>query len=120
MAGAAQNAINEATAVSRLRYETAARMTLGQALLRLQHHERAEAELRAALAGAEALTHPPTLWLAWWHLGRALTATGDDAGAADAFAKAAEIIRGFAAGLGPTWSERILAAEPVREILASA
>jgi class 3 adenylate cyclase/tetratricopeptide (TPR) repeat protein len=119
-AEAAQNAIKEAAAVSRRKYETAAHMTLGRALLEMKEPERAQAELRTALAGAEQLGHPPTLWQAWWHLGRVLGVAGDEAGAADAFAKAAGIVRTFAAGLSPAWSKRVLAAEPVREILASA
>ena len=32
----------------------------------------------AALAGAERLTHPPTLWRAWWSLSQALARSGDD------------------------------------------
>jgi len=55
---AAQQAIQEATAVSRRKYETAARLVLGRALLQMKEHSRAEAELRVALAGAERLIHP--------------------------------------------------------------
>src|SRR5215211_4683798 len=47
-AAAAYKAIKEATAVSRRKYETAARLVLGRALLEMKQPNRAEAELRAA------------------------------------------------------------------------
>jgi class 3 adenylate cyclase/tetratricopeptide (TPR) repeat protein len=119
-ATAAQEAIREATAVSRRKYETAARLVLGKALLQMREHHQAEAELRAALAGSERLTHPPTLWRAWWSLSEALVRTGDDRGADEAYAKAVGTLRAFAARLAPERAERLLGAGPVKEILDSA
>jgi tetratricopeptide (TPR) repeat protein len=119
-ATAAYRAIKEATAVSRRKYETAARLVLGRALLQMKVHDTAEAELRAALAGAERLTHPPTLWLAWWSLGEALARTGDDRGAGEAYVKAVGTLQAFAGRLAPERAERLLGADPVKEILNSA
>lgn len=50
----------------------------------------------------------------------ARAAAGDEAGAAEAWAKAGEVVRSFAAGLAPERAERLLAAEPVAAILAPA
>jgi tetratricopeptide (TPR) repeat protein len=119
-AAAAHQAIKEATAVSRRKYETAARLVLGTALLQMKEPHRAEAELRAALAGAERLTHPPTLWRAWWSLSQALARTGDDRGAGEAYVKAVGTLRAFAGHLAPERAERLLGAAPVKEILSSA
>jgi tetratricopeptide (TPR) repeat protein len=118
-ATAAYNAIKEATAVSRRKYETAARLVLGRALLQMNEHHRAEAELRAALAGAEGLSHPPTLWRAWWSLSQALVRTGDDRGAGEAHEKAVGTLRAFAGRLASERAERLLGADPVKEILSS-
>ena len=119
-ATAAHQAIKEATPVSRRKYETAARLVLGRALLQMKEHDRAEAELRAALAGAERLIHPPTLWRAWWSLSEALARTGDDRGAGDAYDKAVSTLRAFAEHLAPERAERLLGADPVKEILSFA
>jgi tetratricopeptide (TPR) repeat protein len=119
-AAAAHKAIKEATAVSRRKYETAARLVLGRALLLMKEHDQAEAELRAALAGAERLIHPPTVWRAWWSLSEALARTGDDRGAREAYEKAVGTLRAFAGRLAPERAERLLAAGPVQEILSSA
>jgi cytochrome c-type biogenesis protein CcmH/NrfG len=106
--------------VSRRKYETAARLVLGRALLQMKVHDTAEAELRAALAGAERLTHPPTLWRAWWSLSEALARTGDDRGAEEAYVKAVGTLQAFAGRLAPERAERLLGAGPVKEILNSA
>jgi len=119
-ATAAYRAINEATAASRRKYETAARLVLGKALLQMKNHDQAEAELRAALAGAQRLIHPPTVWRAWWNLSEALARTGDDQGAGEAYEKAVGTLRAFAGRLAPERAERLLGADPIKEILTSA
>ena len=60
-------------------------------------------ELRRAVTGAERLANPPTVWRTLSLLGHALSAQGDDDGAAKAFGRAQEIIKGFAATLSDTW-----------------
>ena len=117
-ATAAYRAIKEATAVSRRKYETAARLVLGRALLQMKMHDTAEAELRAALAGAERLTHPPTLWRAWWSLSEALARTGDDRGAEETYVNAVGTLQAFAGRLAH--ERALLGAGPVTEILNSA
>jgi class 3 adenylate cyclase/tetratricopeptide (TPR) repeat protein/ABC-type oligopeptide transport system ATPase subunit len=119
-AAAADKAIQEATAVSRRKYETAARLVLGRALLQMKQHDQAVAELRAALAGAERLIHPPTVWRAWSSLSEALAQTADDRGAGEAYEKAVGTLRAFAGRLAPERAERLLRADPVQEILGSA
>jgi hypothetical protein len=86
----------------------------------MNEHDRAETELRAALAGAERLIHPHTVWRAWWSLSEALARTGDDRGAGEAYDKAVGTLRAFAGRLAPERAERLLGAGPVQEILGSA
>ncbi|HJP66254.1 MAG TPA: hypothetical protein VKA30_08125, partial [Actinomycetota bacterium] len=118
-ATAADRAVRDSAEVSRRKYETAARLVLGRALLGLGQRDRAVAELRAATDAAEGLFHPPTRWRAWSALSEALLATGDDDGAAAAHTRASNLIREFAATLQPERAERLLAAEPVRAILSA-
>jgi tetratricopeptide (TPR) repeat protein len=116
-ARAATEAIRQATEVPRRKYQTAARIVLGSALLSLGEADRAEAELRRALEDAQHLRHPPTIWRAAAAHGRALAANHDEEGAGAAHETAAETIRSFAATLAPERADRLVAAEPVRQIL---
>jgi class 3 adenylate cyclase/tetratricopeptide (TPR) repeat protein len=116
-ARAAEEAIRQATDVPRLKYRTAARIALGSALLMLGETDRAVAGLREAVGDAEHLRHPPTIWRASVALGRALATNGDEAAAGAALERAAETVRSFAATLAPERADRLLAAEPVQEIL---
>jgi class 3 adenylate cyclase/tetratricopeptide (TPR) repeat protein len=116
----AQEAIDRSREVQRAKYELAARLVLGRALMALGQPERGIDELRTALDGIRRLGHPPTLWRAWWTLGTALAQTGKDDEAAAAAAAAANTLRTFAATLAPERSGPLLAAEPSREILSAA
>jgi tetratricopeptide (TPR) repeat protein len=115
----ADEAVAQSVSVWRLKYETSGRLVLGSALARMGQVEEGVRELRTATDGADRLRHPPAIWQAWSELGRALAASGDDEGAGSAFAKADETIRSFAAALAPERSERLLSAEPIKEILAA-
>jgi tetratricopeptide (TPR) repeat protein len=116
----AQEAIDQSRQVRRAKYELAARLVLGQALMALGQPEAGIDELRTALDGIRRLGHPPTLWRAWWILGTALAQAGkDDEAAAAAVAAAANTLRTFAATLAPERSRPLLAAEPSREILSA-
>ncbi|MFL5798741.1 MAG: AAA family ATPase [Actinomycetota bacterium] len=117
-AEAAEEAIRQARGVGRVKYEVAARLVLAGALR--GEPGRAVAESRTALHGAKLLRHPPTLWRAWSGLADALAAAGDEAGAAEARAAAADTVRAFAASLTPKHAETLLAAEPVAAILGPA
>jgi class 3 adenylate cyclase/tetratricopeptide (TPR) repeat protein len=116
----AQEAIDQSREVRRAKYELAARLVLGRALITLGQPERGIDELRTALDGIRRLGHPPTLWRAWWTLGTALAETGQDDEAAVAVSAAANTLRTFAATLAPERSVPLLAAEPSREILSAA
>jgi len=116
----AQEAIDQSREVHRAKYELAARLVLGRALMSLGQPERGIDELRTALDGIRRLGHPPTLWRAWWTLGTALAETGQDDQAAVAVSAAANTLRTFAATLAPERSGPLLAAEPSREILSAA
>jgi class 3 adenylate cyclase/tetratricopeptide (TPR) repeat protein len=118
-AEAAAASIEHARWVGRLKYEVASRTVLGSALLAMGKPGEAVAELRRALADAERLKHPPTLWRAAAELGAASYAAGDDHGAASAYRKAQATIRSFAEALAPRRQRLLLAAEPVREIMAA-
>ena len=115
----AQDAIDRARKVRRAKYELAARLVLGRALMALGQPERGVDELRAALDGIRRLGHPPTLWRAWSTLGTSLAQIGHDDEAAAAVAAAAQTLRTFAATLAPERSGPLLAAEPSREILST-
>jgi tetratricopeptide (TPR) repeat protein len=116
----AQEAIDQSRQVQRAKYELAARLVLGRALMALGQPERGIAELHTALDGIRRLGHPPTLWRAWWNLGTALAQTGQDDEAAVAVSAAASTLRTFAATLAPQRAGPLLAAEPSREILSAA
>jgi tetratricopeptide (TPR) repeat protein len=116
----AEDAIDRARKVRRAKYELAARLVLGQALMALGQPERGIDELHTALDGIRRLGHPPTLWRAWSTLGTALAQIGQDDEAAAAVAAAANTLRTFAASLAPERSGPLLAAEPAREILSAA
>jgi tetratricopeptide (TPR) repeat protein len=117
-AAAASEAITFAQKHGRLKYEVVSRAVLGDALLEIGRHPEAVTELRRALAGAERLGHPPSLWRVLTTLGRALLAQGDDDGAAAAFSRAQETVKRFAATLSEERRGRFLAAAPIAEILA--
>jgi tetratricopeptide (TPR) repeat protein len=116
----AQEAIDRSREVQRAKYELAARLVLGRALMALGQPERGIDQLHTALDGIRRLGHPPTLWRAWWTLGTALAQAGRDDEAAAAAAAAANTLRTFAATLAPERSGPLLAAEPSREILSAA
>jgi hypothetical protein len=118
-AATAEEAIDESEEVSRRKYELASRVVLGRALVGLHEAERGVTELRAAADAAEQLMHPPTRWRAWWALGAALQATGDDDGAGEAHTRAVATIRAFTGGLAPERADRVLQSDAVREILAA-
>jgi class 3 adenylate cyclase/tetratricopeptide (TPR) repeat protein len=116
----AQEAIDQSRQVQRAKYELAARLVLGRALMALGQPDRGIDQLHTALDGIRRLGHPPTLWRAWWNLGTALAQTGQDDEAAVAVSAAASTLRTFAATLAPERAGPLLAAEPSREILSAA
>jgi hypothetical protein len=117
-AAAATDALVRASSVGRVKYEVAARTVLGAALLKLKRETEGVAELRAALAEAERLAHPPSTWQAAGRLAKALAATGDDQGAGRAYARATAVIDAFAADLTEDRQARFLAAPQVSDVLA--
>ena len=114
----AQESIDQSRQVQRAKYELAARLVLGRALVALREPARGIGQLRMALDGIRRLGHPPTLWRAWWALATALAQMGQDVEAATAAGAAANTLRTFAATLAPERAELLLAAEPSREILS--
>lgn len=90
---------------------------LGAALLQLRRPAEAVVQLRRALAGAERLKHPPSIWRAAEELAAALYAAGDDEHAAVGFETAQSTVHSFAAALPPERQRRLLTAQPVRQIL---
>jgi tetratricopeptide (TPR) repeat protein len=117
-AAAASEAVAQARRVGRLKYEVAARTVLGAALLELKSEAEGVGELRAALAGAERLAHPPTTWRAAGRLAAALVATGDDEGAERAYAGLRATVDAFVADLSEERRDRFLAAPQVSDALA--
>ena len=71
------------------------------------------------MEGADRLVSPPGRWQSRAALGRALYATGDDDGAAEAYRQSAEAIRAFADTLSPEHAAALLGAAPIVEILTA-
>jgi class 3 adenylate cyclase/tetratricopeptide (TPR) repeat protein len=117
-ANEAVTALEMATRVHRRKYECVSRTILGQALVALRRPDEGLVELRRAVSGSDALGSPPGRWQSRAALAAALARVGDDDGAERAYAEAATILRGVAAGLDPELSARFLDAEPVAEVLA--
>jgi hypothetical protein len=115
----ARKAIDLSVPVRRLKYEIVGRIVLGQALLASGKAADAVAGLRPTVDKADTLDSPPLRWRARAALGKSLYATGDDNGAARAFAEASTIINDVAAALTPQRSARFLAVESIREVLGA-
>ncbi len=93
---AAQESVAHAERYGRRKYEAASRLALGRALLDLQRPADGVVELKRAVALAERLAHPPSIWQTSSWLARALTALGDDEGAQKAAESARDEIGRFA------------------------
>jgi len=102
----------------RAKYEAQARSLLGRALAGLGRRDEAIAELRRAVELADWLVNPAGRWHARAALADVLTADGDEAGAEDAAHDARAILTGFAEALAPARAATLLAAPPVRALLA--
>ena len=102
----------------RFKYSIASRLVLVPALLALGRRGEALEAARRAVADAEQLRHPQSLWRSVAALSQALAATGDDNGAEEAFDRARTALEAFASGLSPERRERFLAAPAVADILA--
>jgi tetratricopeptide (TPR) repeat protein len=116
----AQKAIDMARPVGRLKYETAARTILAQALQMMERPREAVTELQTAVQDADRLGSPPGRWKTRAALSRALYALGRDDEADRAFREASDVIREVAKGLLPERAERFLNAAPVLEALKAA
>jgi TolA-binding protein len=103
-----------------MKYMVAARTTLGAALLAQGDATGAAEVLRRALAEAEALKHPPSVWKASGKLAEALYAVGDDSGAEAASNQARSTLDAFASGLSDARRERFLAAPQVADLITVA
>jgi tetratricopeptide (TPR) repeat protein len=80
-ANSARHAIDVARQTGRKRYEVAARIALGRALLGLERRDDALTELRRSERDAGRIKNPHLMWRAGIAVGSALDARGDDAGA---------------------------------------
>jgi tetratricopeptide (TPR) repeat protein len=113
----ANRAVDLAKRVGRRKYESAARVTLGEALLAQGKAAEAVGELRAAVALADELGSPSGTWRARAALGKSLDATGDDDAAEAVYREAAQIINAMAATLSPVHQRSFLDAATVQETL---
>jgi tetratricopeptide (TPR) repeat protein len=113
----ATEAVERAVASRRRKYQADGRAILGTALVELGKADEGLAELQLAVRLADALGSPTAQWQIRSMLGQARYATGNDDGAATAYAEAAGVIRGYAANLKPEHAAGFLQAEPVREVL---
>ncbi len=113
----AVKAMDMARPVHRKKYETASRITLGQAQLAMKQTSEALDQLRTAVGEADRFGSPPGRWQARGAFGKALLAAGRDDEAASAFTEARGIIDNIASGLAPERAKRLLSADPVQEVL---
>jgi tetratricopeptide (TPR) repeat protein len=111
-------AIEMAKAVGHRKYEIAARIVLGSALVGMRKATDAVEHLRTAVTEADELGTPPGRWRARAALGRALAAIDRDDEVGRLLAEAAEIIEAVASTLAPERAERFLGADAVRQILS--
>lgn len=116
-AESARNAITLAERKKRPKYEARARVTLGEALLKLGKPVDAAEELRKAVQICDRLGSPPARWEARAVLGRAEYAAGRDNSAGDLFGEAAGLISAFAATLEPAHRESLFQSAIVIEVL---
>jgi class 3 adenylate cyclase/tetratricopeptide (TPR) repeat protein len=112
----ARRAIEMARSASRRKYEAIALTLLGRALAAQGLAEEATAELRSAVAAADALGSPLFRWQARAALAAAAR-TANDASGDEAIQDASAIIRGIAASLSPERAAVYLAAPQVVEVL---
>jgi class 3 adenylate cyclase/tetratricopeptide (TPR) repeat protein len=115
----ARRAIEMARSVSRRKYEVIALTLLGRALTAQGLVEEAAAELRSAVAAADALGSPLFRWQARAALAAAAVGARD-ATADEPLHDAVEIIRGVAASLSPERAAAYLKAPQVVEVLEAA
>jgi hypothetical protein len=113
-AGAALEAIDIARRIGRTKYDVSARIALGIAWVGSGRILDAVHQLRTAVAGADALVHPPTRWRAHAALGRALEAIGDERDAVAATDAAIDIATSYAATLAPEHSAAVLGSPEVQ------
>jgi tetratricopeptide (TPR) repeat protein len=116
-AAEALEALEFAKRFGRLKYVATSRTTLGAALLKLDRPHDAAEQLRQALADAEDLSHPPSIWTAAAILARALEQAGDDDGADVAAGNVRRVVETFADGLSVPRRQRFLAAPHLEAFL---
>jgi class 3 adenylate cyclase/tetratricopeptide (TPR) repeat protein len=115
----AVKAMDAARPAHRRKYETAARVTLGQALLAMQRTSESVDHLLTAVGEADRLGTPPGRWQSRAALSKALYAAGRDDEAGSVLTEARGIIDDVAAGLAPNRAERFRSAAPIAELLES-
>jgi hypothetical protein len=113
----AAQAVETTVRTWRRKYEALARAHLGHALVALGRPSEGLAELRRAVATADALVNPVGRWESRASLAAALRATGDEAAAAAATDEARQILTGFAATLTPGRAETLLDSRRTRALL---
>jgi class 3 adenylate cyclase/tetratricopeptide (TPR) repeat protein len=118
-AEAARESLAHADRYGRRKYQAASLLTLGRALLELQRPAKAVVELKKAVALAQRLAHPPSIWQTSSWLARALTAIGDDDGAEEVGAAAGDEIARFARTLSEERRARFLGAAEVADLIGT-
>jgi class 3 adenylate cyclase/tetratricopeptide (TPR) repeat protein len=111
-------AIEIATRYYRRKYVVTSRIVLGRALHKAGRLHEAGETLRRALAEAEDLKHPPTIWTAAARLAEAAYASGDDAGSQRADSRARVEVEKFAGGLSDARRERFVVAPQLTNLFA--
>jgi class 3 adenylate cyclase/tetratricopeptide (TPR) repeat protein len=118
-ASSALDAIERARRATRPKYESAARVLLGEALVTLGRREEGLAEFKIATELAEQLGGVTPRWQAWAARSRCASTAGDDADAGSANARAREILETWIATLTPEHAAGVRAAPEAAAVLAA-
>jgi hypothetical protein len=113
-----EQAIARGTRHGRAKYVCLSRTLHGRALAALGQAEHAATSLRLAVAEAEALGHPPTLWPALAALADALEPAGAEAEAERVRARARETAVGFADSLSEERRKHALGLPDVAQLVS--
>jgi serine/threonine protein kinase/pimeloyl-ACP methyl ester carboxylesterase/tetratricopeptide (TPR) repeat protein len=114
----ARDAIDRARRAGRRKYDAAARVILGAALVERGDADEGLVELGAAVEESDRLRTPTGRWRARATLAQALYRTGDDDAASRVYREAVDVIRAYAAGLSTEHAARFVSAEPVAAVLS--
>ena len=113
----AEEAIELATRVGRLKYEALARTVLGESLAATGLHKDSFEQLSRAVAISQRIGYAPALWRSAYSRSKVESSSGRDEEAAQSIKEAFDAIKDFSSGLNPERRQTFENAVQIREIL---